>query len=210
MSTYTEIQTDVISWLNRSGFTALTDEVETLIALAQRRVWRTSDLNAMLTEVSFLMSAPTIPADYLRTKSMTFLKGSAVMEVNGAPLKKVLQAGTLDTPRLYAPVGTEFKFGPTTDADYTIDLIYYAALPVVSTTVATNWLSDNAPEIILFGAVMEACLWLKDDQRAAIWEGRFGQTLGDLMGSEGKMGYEGGSLQVTTDTHNGIDSTRLN
>ena len=51
---------------------------------------------------------------------------------------------------------------------------------------------------------------MKDDQRAAIWEGRYQDTLTTLVESENKMGYEGGSLQVTNDTPNGFDSTRLN
>lgn len=210
MSTYTEIDADLVSWLNRTGFTELIAETETFIALAQRRVWRTADLNAMLVEVAFDSDTPTIPSDYIRTKAMSIDYNNAPRAVNGAPLKKVIQAGYNEIPTLYAPMGTIFKFGPTPDQVYSIDLIYYANLPVVSTSVATNWLSDNHPEIILFGAIMEACLWLKDDNRAAVWEGRFSQTLSDLEDSEQKMGYEGGALAVTVDGNVAIDSTRLN
>ena len=211
MSTYTEIEADVISWLNRTGFTALTDEVETFIALAQRRVWRTADLNAMLVlDDTIDTDTPTIPTDYLRTKAMSITVGGEPQPVFGRPLSKVVAAGTLDTPCIYAPQGTIFRFGPTPDATYAIELVYYASLPVISTSVATNWLSLNAPEIIQFGAIMEACLWLKDDNRAAVWEGRFSQTLNDLEDSEAKMGYEGGSLVVTTDLNAGFDTTRVN
>jgi hypothetical protein len=210
MSTYTEIETDVISWLNRVGFTALVAEVETFIQLAQRRIYRTADLNAMLVEVAFDSDTPTIPTGYLRTKSMSTDTGGSTCQIHGAPLKKVKQAGLLGQPRLYTTIGTDFRFGPTPDQVYSIDLVYYGSLTNVSSTVANNWLSDNIPELILFGACMEACLWLKDDARAGVWEGRFSQTLTDLEDSEGKMAYEGGALAVTIDGNVAEDSTRAN
>ena len=209
--TYTEIEADVVSWLNRTGFTALEDLVETFIELAQRRIWRKADLNAMLTEVSFDTSTAALPADLQRVHTMTIPNGSRLVEVNGAPLKKVIQEGNVvGVPCFYAPVGLNFRFGPTPDTTYPVDLVYYASLPNISTTVATNWVSDNNPELILFGALLEACLWLKDDTRAAVWEGRFQETLANIENSENKMGYEDGALRVYTTGVQLSDSVRAN
>ena len=210
MSTYAEIETDVISWLNRTGFTNLEAEVPTFMAMAQNRIWRNADLNAMLVEASFNSDTPTVPTGLLRVKSMTTTRGSQPWPLNGAPLKKVIAAGTLSTPTLYTIVGTDFRFGPTPDAVYTMDVIYYAALTNIAATTDTTWVSDNWPELILFGTLLEACLWLKDDARSAVWEGRFSATLAEIEESEEKMAREGGSLQVTNDMPNGYDSTRLN
>ena len=209
--TYTEIAADVISWLNRTGFTNLEAEVPTFVEFAQRRIWRKANFNAMLTEVSFDTDTPTIPVDLLRVHTMTIPNGSRLVEVNGAPLKKVIQEGSsVGMPCFYAPVGLNFRFGPTPDTNYSVDLVYYASLPNISPSVATNWVSDNNPELILFGALLEACLWLKDDTRAAVWEGRFQETLTNIQNSENKLGYEDGALRVYATGARLSDSVRAN
>ena len=40
-------------------------------------------------------------------------------------------------------------------------------------TIKRNWYTSNAPELIIYGALMKASAYLKDDQRAAIWAQQF-------------------------------------
>jgi hypothetical protein len=199
MNTYTLLKAEVIDWLNRNGFTTLEDKVETFIAMGQRRIHRTCDLNTMETVLpTFTQSTATVatPVGYLRTKAMSIQSGTSNSEVNGAPYKKVVQAGRSGQPRYYAVVGENIHFGPVPDQDYTVDLVYYKALDVLSPTVSTNWLSENVPELVLFAALLEAALWLKDDNRAQIWTKSYEQIKSELLESEDRQDKEAGSLQV--------------
>jgi hypothetical protein len=199
MNTYTLLKAEVIDWLNRNGFTTLEDKVEDFIAMGQRRIHRTCDLNAMETVLpSFTQSTASVavPAGYLRTKVMTLKAGTSNCEVGGAPYKKVKQAGTSGQPLYYAVLGDSLYFGPEPDQAYTIDLAYYKALDILSPTVSTNWISENVPELLLFAALLEAALWLKDDNRAQIWTSSYEQIKKELLDSEERQDKEAGSLQV--------------
>ncbi len=199
MNTYTLLKAEVIDWLNRSGFSTLEGKVEDFIAMGQRRIHRTCDLNAMETVLAqFTQSTSTkaTPVGYLRTKAMTRQVGNANVEIQGSPYKKVAQAGRSGLPMYYAVVGDNFHFGPAPSGDVEIDLVYYKALDILSPTVSTNWLSENVPELLLFSALLEAALWLKDDSRAQVWQGSYEQIKKELLESEDRQDKEAGSLQV--------------
>lgn len=200
MSTYAQIATKVEQWLNREGFTSLTDQVEDLVAMAQRRIHRTCDFNAMVeVDNAFVIDAQTeaTPADFLRARSLTIVQSSNVSyNVVGGSDQQVMNAGNTGRPLYYMVAGDSFYFGPTPDQSYTATLVYYKALPILSTSTASNWFSTDAPELILFGALLEASLFLKDDARAQVWEGRFNQVKTDIEDSEARMDKAAGDLHV--------------
>lgn len=201
MNTYTTIATKVEQWLNREGMTELTDQVEDLIAMAQRRIHRECDFNAMMTvDSAFTVDSQTetVPTGFLRAHSITIVDSSSNYEVQGASLQQVMAAGQSGRPRYYHVVGSDIYFGPTPDQAYTATVIYYKPLDILSTSVSSNWFSTNAPELILFGALLEAALFLKDDNRAGVWESRFQQVKNDILLSESKADKEYGGLQART------------
>lgn len=198
MDTYTTIATKLEQWLNRESMTALTDQTEDLIALAQRRAHR-SDFNAMLTvDSAYAIDAQyeAAPTNFLRAHSITIVDSTSNYEVQGAPLQQVMAAGQSGRPRYYHTLGSNIYFGPIPDQEYTATIVYYQPLDILSTTVSSNWFSTNTPELILFGALMEAALFLKDDNRAQVWEARFNQVKNDILLAEGQMDKESGGLQV--------------
>lgn len=198
MDTYATMTTALQKWLNREGFTALTDQTDDLLAIAQRRIERECDLKAMMEVASLTVNAQTedAPADLLRVRSMTYSEGTGTQEIAGAPLNQVLLYGSTAAPERYALVGTSFYFGPAPDQEYTVTLIYYKSMGVLTSGNTTNWLSTNAPEFLLWAAMLEACLFLKDDQRAQVWEGRYSQIKAEVMKAEERMDKESGTLRV--------------
>lgn len=197
LSNYSEISSGLEKWLNREGFASLTDQIPDLIAIGQRRIHRECDLNAMEEVTSLTLNAQTIakPADLLRVKSMHIVQSNNSYEVTGAPVHTVLNYSYPSRPTNYAIVGDNFQF-PTLAEEYTATLIYYKKLPILSSTATTNWFSDNEPEFLMYAAMVEACSFLKDDQRAQFWEARFTAIKDAIMKSEERMDKEYGGLSV--------------
>lgn len=54
---------------------------------------------------------------------------------------------------------------PVPDKAYPFEVLVYQRLQPLSSTNQTNWLTNNAPNAILFGTLLEAVVYLKDDQR---------------------------------------------
>lgn len=123
-----------------------------------------------------------VPSDFLAWK---------VVNVGGS-LKHKLQPVSL--PMLYEryprttsgfPVwiarnGANFEFGPKPDSDYAVTGVYYAKQTVLRTDAdGANWLTTNAPDLLLYGALLEAEPFLKNDARVALWHGFHDRALQD-------------------------------
>ena len=55
--------------------------------------------------------------------------------------------------------------GPTPDQDYAFEVLFYERLSPLSSENQTNWLTQNAPNAMLFGTLLQAMPFLKNDQR---------------------------------------------
>jgi hypothetical protein len=90
--------------------------------------------------------------------------------------------------------------GPTPDVAYVVELHYYY-YPQSIVTASTSWLGDNFEEVLLYGAIREAYLYMKgeaDLQQA--YEGKYQEALGRLkMLGDGKNrmdSYRSGQVRV--------------
>ena len=54
---------------------------------------------------------------------------------------------------------------PTPDKSYSFEVLYYERIAPLSSTNQTNWLTQNAPTAMLFGTLLQAMPFLKNDQR---------------------------------------------
>ena len=54
---------------------------------------------------------------------------------------------------------------PTPDKAYSFEVLYYERIAPLSSTNQTNWLTQNAPTAMLFGTLLQAMPFLKNDQR---------------------------------------------
>ena len=202
LDTYTKLVAEIESWLNRANFTALTAKIPLLVEQGMRRIQK-ADLNrGMLTvDAAFSITGTTtaLPSDFDRVHSFTIPVGSTTREINGSSIKKVQDAGIAARPNLYTIVGDNFYFGPEPDTTYTATLIYYKKLDIPSTSVSTNWVLTNEPDLLLWSSLINAAIWLKDDTRKKEWMDNYSEVLSELLSAEERMDLEGGSLVVTSD-----------
>jgi hypothetical protein len=66
---------------------------------------------------------------------------------------------------------------PAPDSTYTGELTYYAKIPALSDAATTNWLLGVAPDVYLYGSLMEAAPYLDDDARVQTWGGLLEQAM---------------------------------
>lgn len=90
-------------------------------------------------------------------------------------------ATTVGGPRYYAVFDVDnFLLAPTPDAAYTAELHYFYR-PLSLTAGAeggTTWLSQNAEMAMLYGALLEAYIYMKGEQDVmAIYNSRFQESL---------------------------------
>jgi hypothetical protein len=70
--------------------------------------------------------------------------------------------------------------GPTPDADYVVELHYFY-YPQSIVTAGTSWLGDNFDSALLYGALIEAYIFMKGEQDInAEYQKRYDEALGML------------------------------
>lgn len=74
------------------------------------------------------------------------------------------------TPRYYADYNsTHFYIAATPAAAVDFELVYYARLQPLSNESQTNWLTDNAPQALLYAVLAEAGIWAGNDKKAQMY-----------------------------------------
>ena len=98
---------------------------------------------------------------------------------------------------MYAGMGDWLFLGPTPDTAYDIELYYYARLDPLATT-ATNWLLTNHPMVYLAGAMCEACMYLMDTDKVALWDSRYRAEVKALQDTDDEALRSGSAMRVRT------------
>lgn len=198
ITNYSELQTAVANWLNRSD---LTSYVPDLIMLGERKIYRKLRIRAMETVLSSAISSGvvSVPATYVELKSAR-IDGTPVSRLTRTSVDHVYECypvrSSQGRPSLIAREGANFIFGPYPDSAYTVKGIYYARLTALSVSNTTNWFTDNAPDLLLWAALAEAEVFLKNDERTALWEAKFQAAAKDVQDEDDRENASGSPLSA--------------
>ena len=196
LTTYAELKTSVGDWLNRSD---LTTAIPDFISLAEAQIERNLRTRQMISRSTATIDTEyaAVPADFLEVKSF---------KLNTNP-PTPLQFETIDSmdnlsvvynssgkPAYFSVVGGQFRFVPIPDTSYMGELTYYAKLSKLSTSNTTNWLLTAAPDVYLYGALMQAAPYLQDDARIAVWASMYRAGLEEVTKADDRSSSTGGVL----------------
>jgi hypothetical protein len=180
--TYSSLLDDVRRYLER-GFTAESDrlvyeQLPRLVALAERRCARELKVTGFIRAVSTPLSAGV--AVYLKPDRW---RDTVSMAVNNRPIHarsyEYLRnywpdEAQTDTPEFYADYGYQhWLLAPTPVAGLTLEVLYYEQPQFLDEANQTNWLTEYAPDLLLYGTLLEAAPFLKNDTRLATWQAMF-------------------------------------
>ena len=176
--TYAEISERVADWINRSDLTA---RIPDFIELAEERMNRALRVRQMVSAL-----AATAITDNLITPAADVVDVKALWVPNyertpllPQGLESVIAGGYQGTPTMYAWDGANLRFDGSGD----VQGVLYVRIPALA-TADTNWVSEGPWSLYLWGALMEASLYVKDDADAAKYEGRLNQVLEELRGND--------------------------
>lgn len=181
---FTSLKTDIRQYLERGDVTDTTifEQIPRVIGLAERTIARRLKVTGTMNVVSSAMVAGTSvyakPDRWRRTVSMEIGVGTDPLQERKPVYTRsyeyireywpnsVLQA----RPEFYADYDYQhWLIGPTPDAAYPWQIIYYEQPPLLDSTNETNWLTDYAPNALLYRALLEMEPLLKNDGRMNTW-----------------------------------------
>jgi hypothetical protein len=203
LTTYTELKSSIADWLNRSDLTTV---IPDFISLAEAQIERTLRTRQMIirANASFDASYGAVPADFLEVKSLKLTSTNPITPMTYLSIdaldNEIAKYTANGRPKFFGVVGDQFRIVPTPDANYTTELIYYAKLTKLSSSVASNWLLTANPDIYLYGALLQAAPYLQDDARIQTWATLYERALNDSQTADDRASSSGGTLLTRAKT----------
>ena len=200
--------------------TVLTDAIiQQFIDSTEDKVRRKVDLNyyRRYDTATLTVNNPflPLPADWEATRYLQLIDGSNnrtfliqkdISFINEfAPDRTSSAAGT---PKYYADYDQDtHMLAPTPNAALTVELAYTYKPPVLSSTTTSNWVSQNAPNVLLYGCVLEALGYLKGPaDMIQYYDKMYNQSLKDLasyeMGRDRRDEYRDGVIRIPLESRN--------
>lgn len=183
ISTYSELQSAVADWLLR---TDLTSVIPSFIDLAEAKFNRRIRDYRMVTRTSITVDAQyeDVPTDWLENVRFQ-LETSPITTLEYVTPDQAAEEERLHSsngrPLFFTMIGEQFQIIPSPDTTYSATLTYYAKIPALSDSNTTNWLLTTAPDLYLYGTLMEAAPYLDDDQRIQTWGSLYEQGMNALQ-----------------------------
>lgn len=204
IGTYAELLAAGANWLARDDLTLRIPEfvalceakLNRLLFVPQMETRSTTSTDISDDEPEFI----SLPSDF-QTMRRIRLSG-----VTGKPRLNFLTGTQIDDiryscdnisgqPVYFSIIGSEIELLPTPNEDFTLEMVYRAKIPALASN-STNWLLTLAPDIYLYGMLLEAAPYIGDDARIAVWASGFSTVLNDLNSLGNMQSFDSGPSQI--------------
>lgn len=184
--TFDSLKTDIQRYLERGSSSAtdplVYEQIPKLINLAERRIARDIKIQGFQTVVTTTMQTGVCvmpkPDRWRETVSINI--GTGITN----DVRKTLYTRSYEYCRAYWPDQTEVNeptfysdydyrhwlFASTPDQNYPVEIVYYELPALLDDDLQQNWLTNFAPNALLYGSLLEATPFLKNDERIPIWQ----------------------------------------
>jgi len=205
LSNYSELQSSVANWLNRSDLT--TEITGDFIVLTEKDFNSKLRIRKMVeSDSSFSIDAETValPSGFLQVRDLFILSGGtkyALTYMTPPQMDQIKGSSTSGMPVAYTIIGDNFRFAPTPDTTYTGTLNYYKSFDPLSDSNTTNYILTNHPAIYLYGSLYHAANFLGGVEPARLqqWQGMYTTALERLERNDREDQFSGSPLQIRSD-----------
>lgn len=191
--TYTSLAADIESYLERTD-TATIAKIPTFIMLAEQTIASQIKFLGTLTVDTSTMVAGTAtiakPARWRKTVSMNYTDANGdrqpILLRKYEYLRNYWPDGTQQSaPLYYADYDyTHWLIAPTPDAAYTFEVLYYQRPQPLDASNQTNWFTEYAPQALLYGSLLQAMPFLKNDTRVTLWKTLYDEIMATLKAED--------------------------
>ena len=203
LGTFTELKDAIADWLDRSDLTA---RIPDFIALAEARLNRELRIRPMEVRSTMVTTADQqyfqLPGGYIQMRNMQLNTNptTPLEYITPEMLDRLYGSTTSGKPRAYSLIGDEIQLAPIPDSTYTVEMAFYEKFTPLGDgtggTVTSNWLTTNAPDVLLYGALMEAEPFIKNDERIPVWLSGYNNAIDKLQKADQRDRHSGSAMRV--------------
>ena len=198
MTTYAELTQQIIDYTETDSNVLTTAILNDIIEHAESRIFRNADLDVFkkYKTANLTIGDPFVAMPGATPQLFAFIRYIQIFSTDNVRItleKKdtsfinefIPNRTTTGTPKYYANWDNDtIILAPSPDATYTVELAYNAQPTGLSSSNTTTWVSNNAPEMLLYACLVEAFKFLKNPDMVQMYESYYKQELTPLAGEQ--------------------------
>lgn len=196
ITSYSELQASVASWLNRGDLSA---NIPDFITLAEAQLSTDLKTRSMENKVTLSTVAGTktvaLPTDMLEMRRLQVVGtyNQPLSYRSPDELSIDYAANGSGQPVVFTVVGGNLELAPIPDSVYSLELTYQQRIPALSGSNTTNWLLTNWPNAYLYASLMASAPFIMNDARLATWAQLYQQAVDGINSVDW---YSGSTMKV--------------
>jgi len=189
--TYDNLTSTVLQYLERND-AATTAQIPTFITLCEFEIAQQIKTLGQQQVVQSTMTAGGAviakPARWRKTVSMNLTNGTSIQPIYLRKYEYIRSYASSSTAQATPVYYGDYDYqhwivAPTPDQNYSFEVLYYERIQPLASDNQTNWLTQNAPNAMLYGTLLQAMPFLKNDQRQ-IFQEKYQEAMGALKAED--------------------------
>lgn len=196
---YTSLKASIAERLHRSDLTSLIPE---FIADAEARIYNDLRIQAMEESYSQAIASgvAALPTGFMEWKFL-YVDASSAKKLARKDAEWIYTnyptRSAEGTPVFFAREGGNLIFGPYPTDGLTVKGVYYKRPAALSESNTTNWLIENAPDLLRYAALTEAAVHTRNSEAHQVFDGKTVQLLRRVQKTDDQESFSGSVLSVT-------------
>jgi hypothetical protein len=150
----------------------LANQVDAFIALAESQInrdvrhWRMERREPITLDQRYV----PLPADWVETIRLVGNdRFRALQLASTEALERLRPNASAGIPIFYRHTAGDVELFPVPADPIVGEILYYGRIPPLTDLDPVNWLLQEAPDVYLYGALLQTAPYLVEDERTAVW-----------------------------------------
>ena len=203
MSDYNTIKEDLAKLFGNLEETDLIRMIPSFIEWAEARISRIVRIPVMEVVTTLTTDGTNgriaIPLNFLEMKHLVMETADGPEAILKRPWRNVKERQVdVGRPQIWARRNDEIMFAPVPDAATDIEIYFYVQLANLTPAAPDNFFSNNTPEILIMGALLEAGPFMKNVEPDMVdrWSAKFDRIVAELHKQRDDDDWGGSDLSV--------------
>jgi hypothetical protein len=185
--TYDSLVEDIKRYCERND-ASFVDQIPRLIMLTEQSI--AAEIKTLMqlnvVNTTLIVNNPVIqkPVRWRKTISMK-VNGQPILNRSMDYVTQFQSESPTGQPLYYGDYDYDhWSLAPIPNSAYTVEMIYYSRIQPLDIENQENLLTREAPQALLFGALLQTQGYLKNTDKLAVWKGYYDAAIGALKGED--------------------------
>jgi hypothetical protein len=137
-----------------------------------------------------------LPTNYLQMREFRLNQNPTISLRYVSP--EIYEAWNMGSgvPSFYTVIANEIRIGPVPAGEYEMEMLYWRKFPALTDTAPTNWMLEHAPDVYLYGSLLELEPFIQNDGRINTWGLGMTTAVQALQDADDRDRHSGSALTV--------------